>query len=624
VRRRLVEQLERAAAAGLIELDDAPGAQAPPSSPPAEQSADPPAAGPGSSPGSGAPPAPDPPPPSGSSEGGDGASTAPPSRPAARDAVPVPALQEETGERGPQSSADASGVPAGCVPDAQFALPDPADHPDIAAEIARLRRGLLGEFDRPRAEAARDLARLYIALELVPEARAVLATFAAEDVRSRRLDWMARVVAGAPGPAGAQAECGDRQALWQAAAAAARGEAPRALALMRRSGRALQVMPTGLRQRFALRLGGAAADLGDWASAARLEALARRAAPGGAPEPVGIAALAVRIALAAGRVEDAVTGLRRAWARFPGEPEAGAALIELARRVLDGDVPGARDTRSLRLDLGALALARRGSAQAAAAARLESRLAARAFGQMTGLDILALHRRQGTVPEDAYAETVRAITAHPASDRIAPALALLFERRPERFSPVLDDPAFRSALALSFARIGQPARGEAVLEPEDRALPRVARRLAESYLSAGQPDAAAAMAARLADTPEKAVLMARIQEAQGWPARALATLLAADAGGPAMRARLAWAAGDWAAAARALDSLAAAAPDPATLARRDIAAERAASGPGAPAPERTLPAAAIGGPASVAAGIAPYLDRLGEEIATMREALEDG
>lgn len=635
VRRRLVEQLERAAAAGLIELEDAPARPAPAPAPigeaaaaetgnpgsPAEPRLSPaptPAAradGPG--PGEGE--TPEPPAPRGASR----ADTAPPAM-AASTGPPDPAAPARRGgrEAGP-APADA-GAPAGCVPDAQLALPDPADHPDIAAEIARLRRGLVGEFDRPRADAAHDLARLYVALWMAPEARAVLAGFAGEDAQSRTLDWMARVVAGRPGPARAPGDCGDRESLWQAAAAAARGEAPRALALLRRAGRALQLMPAGPRLKFAVRLGAAAADLGDWASAARLEALARRASPGGRARPAGLTALSVRIALAAGRVDDAIAGLRSVWAQFPAEPEAGAALIELARRVLAGDVPGATDTRALRLDLGALALASRGGPQAAAAAQVESRLAARAFGQMTGLDILALHRRQGNVPEDAYAATVRAITARPAADRTAPPLALLFERRPERFSSVLDDPAFRSALALSFARIGQPARGEAVLEPEDRALPRVARRLAESYLAAGQPDAAAAMAARLADSPDKAVLTARIQEAQGWPARALATLLAADAGAPALRARLAWAAGDWAAAARALDSVAGDAPDPTIRARRDVAAARAASGARALDADRAIPAGAVGGPASVAAGIAPYLDRLGGEIDTMREALEDG
>ena len=628
VRKRLVAQLERAAAAGLITLEETdgsgPGPVAPPEpardseagtvTPPARGSSTPSAARPVATDNAGPvarePDAPDP-------RVAEGRAAADASDEAGTAAVARARALAQAAS--PARAPGAPIAPGGCLPVEVLILPEPREHAAPMATLSRLRRGLLGEFDRPRPDAVVALARFQLALRLTHEARAVLVAFTEPGRRRGTLLWMAGVIAGEPGPPGTDAACSDRQALWQAAAAAARGEAARAVALARRAGRALQVMPRDLAALFATRLGHAAADLGDWATARRFEAMARRAAPGGADEPPALVHLSARAALAAGRVEDGVRRLRDLWSRFPAEPGAGRALTELARLVLEDGIPGVSDSQALRRDLGVLALGARGTPRGEEAALLEARLAAGAFGRTAGLDMLALHRRQGVVGDPAYRRGVRAITADSPAQTGGPPLAVLFERDPARFSPVLVDPAFRAALAMSFARIGQPARGEAVLKPQDRGLPRVARSLGRSYLAAGRPDDAGAIASRLPAGTEKATLMARVLEARGRPGRALARLRKADAGGPALRARLAWAAGDWSEAARALDALAAGDRDPAILARRDLARRRAGRADTGPA---TSPAA--GRPASVAAGMAPYLDRLGEEIDSYRKVLEDG
>jgi hypothetical protein len=323
--------------------------------------------------------------------------------------------------------------------------------------------------------------------------------------------------------------------------------------------------------------------------------------------------LAARIALAAGRIAEGIAHLRRLWGRFPDDPDAGEALVALAERVLAGDVPGAEDTGYLRRDLASLALMARGTPLAARAAAAEARLTARSYGRAAGMDLLALHERQDTLDGDAYSAAVSAIAGDGRTGQGQPPLALLFERAPDRYAPVLDDPAFRSSLALSFARIGQPARAEELLEPEDRAVPRIAETLARSYLEADQSAAAAAIAARLPEGPARAEIMAAVFEDQGLPARALAALEAAGpgAGTPAMRARLAWAAGDWDAAAAALAEMENAGPDPAVAARRALAEARAGAVPAA------LPAIRDG-------GVAPYLERVDRELELIREVLADG
>lgn len=608
VRRRLVAQLERAAEAGLITLQPVPGgieaAPAPAPAPPTRRSR-----------------APEPTPEDGRPEASQAAVASPRSKAFAdrpdRDPAAAPPRA-----RGPNAASPArSPAPPATCPEPET-LDLPARHAlaDPAAELARLRRGLLGEFDAPRAGAANDLARFYLTVGLTAEARAVLEAFAEPGPEQDTLVWMAGVLGSGPAAPWPDQECDDLAALWRAAAAAERGEIERALALARRSGRALQRVAPSLRQDFAGRLGHAAADIGDWAGAMRFHALARRSVPRSVPDPSSLIDLSARIALSAGRVDDGLRHLRRLWARYPADPAAGEAILSLARLVMSGDVPGAEDTAELRRDLGSLSLLARGTPAGSTAAALESRLAARAFGKTTGMDLLALHRRQGTVSEPVYARTVNAITAESGDAGQDPPLALMFSRGPERFSPVLDDPAFRSALALSFARIGQPGRAEQVLEPQERALPRVAGALAEAYLDAGRPSAAASMAARLPEGERKAVILARALAAQGRPDRALAVLSASGVDRPELSARLAWAARDWRAAAATLARLAETSPRPDVRARLATARQRAGSLD--PGPE--LAPGSEPGAMRAEARLAPYLDNLKTEIDSIREVLGDG
>jgi len=331
-------------------------------------------------------------------------------------------------------------------------------------------------------------------------------------------------------------------------------------------------------------------------------------------------------------VTEAVQRLRRVWGRFPGDPDSGEALIELADMILEGEVAGAGDTRTLRLDLGALALAARGTPMGARAIVAEAGLAAQAFGRPAGLDLLALARRQQTLSEETYAEAVRELSAETFARPGETPLVVLFEREPARYRPVLGDQAFRTALALSYAEIGLPEKGREVLNGVDLAQPRVARALARAYLDEGQAEAARKMAQHLRSETMRARIVAQSLEMQGKPAEALAQLEEAGAGSPADRARLAWAAGAWGSAAGALAEQMETSPRPDIAARLAVARQRAATGRTAepaggasrpalvPTPSRTAESAFT----PTAKGVAEYLEFLKAETEAIREVLGDG
>jgi len=615
VRRRLIAQIERAAEAGLITLAD-PGADRPPSptpAPPAREPAKtaPPDARPART-GSSPPDAP-----AIRADGGPveaAAGAALPSRKTSDRVAPPDRVAVATAAPGP----GAEPVPPSCHPDTAFALPDPVRHPAPLAGAARHDRSLLGEFDRPRAKAVEALTRSHIALGLGREALGLLAEFGVGVETAPLLAAMAHIVEGET-PAGPGLDgtgCDGAHALWQAMAAALAGAHEEALVGVARAGRALQTVPSPLRRRFAARIGLSAAERGDWLTAGRMLAMAGRGRPATDPPPVAEELLAARIARARGETATALMALRRVWSRFPAEPEAGEGLLALADLAIGGTLPDPGDTRLLRLDLGSLALTARGTALSERAIAAEAQLTALAYGPTAGVDLLALARRQGTMSEAAYVEAVRTVSARAPAGGGGQPLALRVERAPGRYRPVLADPAFRAALALSYAEIGRPERTERFLEPGDLGRPRVAAALARAYLAAGAPQQAEAIAARLPAGAERAEIMAAILEAGGEPARALALLTRAGAGTARDRARLAWAAGDWAAAAVALAEAEAAGPDREIAARLALARARATdagtaagSGPGFE-PTRE--------------GVSRYLEALRAEAQTLRKVLEDG
>ncbi len=614
-RARLLAQLERAAAAGLVTLKPEAGAE--PSGalqgaepPPAEtpgplaDTVDAPAAAPtaGREAGARAAPAPEP--------------AAPEARPAAA------AGRRPAGARGdaapePASVAAARPETADCHPDAAFTLPDPQDEP-FAAALATRRAALLGEFDRPDPAAVADLARLYLAHGLGPEARQAVDGLGAGEA-GPLLSAMADIVTGRP-PASpgalAASGCGGLHELWRRVGRAALLEPASDAADMPDAAtrETLEAMHEPLRSRFAVALAADALRAGGLPAARVFRSVARRGDRAGRPLPPARRLLEARLARAEGDhtgARDLYLGL---WAE--GGTAGAEAMLALSEMALSGALPGAADTHLLRLDLGALALSERGTALGARALAAEAKLAARALGREAGLDLLAHGLADGTLDADAHAAAAAEIAEiAPGAEETTP-LALLYARAPERYRGALAEPAFRAAVARSFAEIGLPERGAALLAPGDLADPALAAALAEGHLSWGAPREALTLAEGLPEGAERADLAARALAALGRPGEALARLEAAGIGTPARRARLAWAAEDWPAAAAALEAQAAEAPSPEVAARLEIAAARA----GRPAPQ----AAPAAPPPSSAAEVAPYLERLRAETAAMKEVLADG
>jgi hypothetical protein len=541
-----------------------------------------------------------------------------------------------------------------CHADREFVLPPATRGQAFADLLAEYNRHLLGEFDRPDPVIAVALARHHLANGLGQEAEDVLAEFAPDAREAPLLTALARAIEDAPqaDPAVLAAEgCGGAHSVWRALAATAGGAGPPAPAALPTG--ALEAFDEPLRSTIAERLGLAALDRGDVEAARAMRAVARRGDRAGHERGARRLLLDAGIARADGDAGRALADLRRVWGG--NGPEADDALLALAQMVASGELAEAGDTRLLRSDLGALSLVEGGSALGERAALAEAELTLRALGRDAAIELVALAHAEGRLSAEARDGALRDFGARENHDPEAEPLAVLHAADPERFAGALSDPTFRAALARSYAGIGLPGLGEALLGEADLADPGLVGDIARGHLAAAGPDAAARLAGHLPEGAERASIEAAALEALGRPAEALARLVAAETGSPADRARLAWAAGDWPAAAAALEALLAepdaalpsevAGSDPSD--RAEIAAQlalalRRAGGAVLPGPARTAladvdPALrdamdALADPSGAAAtdfeatpaGIRRLLEALRVEAAAIREIMDRG
>lgn len=621
-RARLLDQLERAAEAGLIVLDGPQAertseTQAPAASGRSERNA--PAQAMTAAAAKGSPP-------------------------------PMPPANSEVTRAGPETSHVVADPPAParsrqpeqakpetpkCLPTGALALPDPLPPGALAARIAQYRRALIGEFDEPNAAAAVSLARLYIANGFGAEARIVLQEFATGAVETPVLAAISHLADGSPlreGHALAGPACKGLHGLWQAVAAARAGLLPGAMAAAS-SGAALQELPRNLRSQVAIELGLAAASAENWKAARKFQAIAERDRPPGPRKTAKHILLDSALARHHGRDDRALADLQDLWARdwASGLPDAHAALLELARLSEAGGQGALADSHNLRLDLGILAMMARGSETGAHAHLAEVRLTVQAFGRDAALDLLADGYDAGLIGRAAYTAALAELAEReivPAPGRGEdPPLALLYERDPARYAQALAEPGFRTALARSYAETGAPELGAETLRPEDMADPHLAAVFVRAYLAAGSEADAAEAARNLPEGPRRAALMAQVLLAEGDAEAAFAAAEAAgDALDPALAARIAWILGDWNAAASALERQIAAAPDARAQARLSLATARAA----VPAPDRepsredplALPELQPFDP--TAEGVERFLSGLEAEAKAIQEVLDDG
>lgn len=660
-RERLLRELERAAAAGIVTLTDpddpllagaegtppvdpeapaSPEAAPPPADPPPEATrgtapeATPPAETPGhgsdhaEAPEAGGPPAT-------GSEAGHGGAAGP-----EHEGAPEAPEEQAT----PEVLAD---MP--CLPDADLTLAVRDPRIGLMIEIAGLNARLLGEFDAADPETAIELARLYLEAGLGIEARQVLTDFAPGHRLAGVLGAIAQVVEGeaSTGVPGGE-DCTGQHALWQALGRARLGEPGMALAAEARSGRALERLPVALRLFAATLLGHAAADAGNWESARRFHAMGMRSAVGADPtEEASLTLLDARLARQRGEPDAAATLLRDLSLRTD---EIGLrAQIALADLATGGDVHLPEDAlRGLAADLGASALTRRGTPEGAAAFAAETELTRLVDGTAAALDLAAAGLGTGAMDEAAHADLTTRLAAGGESpdEGASTALAHAYIAAPARFGESLRDPTFRAALVTSLAAAGFPGIAEGLLD-SDVALPDSARRaVAQAHLDFGAPDRAAAVAEALPRGPGRTELLARaaleggdasaaLRAASGDPSQGGA---GEDAGEDvaAIAAAAAWRAGSWDAAVSGYDQIVARAPGVDEAVRLAYAAHRAGAATLPDVVRETLAASAPdlipgldalfrSGPVPASAeGAATLIEDSGDEIESMRRLLQDG
>ena len=445
-----------------------------------------------------------------------------------------------------------------CLGNDHFALPDPMTPPALAAEIARHRRALLGEFDRADPDSALALVRLYVANGMGAEALQLLAAFAPAAPESPVLAALAWLVEGRALPRPnllSVPGCGGQHALWQAFDAALDGRHAEAVTLEAAADGGLGQVARGVRGRIAARLGLAAAAAKHWDAARRLSAMAERGlAPDDRLGGAMLTLLEARLDLADG--DRAAAGARLAALR--GAPswvgaEALLMLADLATAEPDG-TPVALDP--LRRDLGVLATSRRGTPLGTRAFLAEARVTALAFGREAALELLSHGRAARLLGEDDYRDALVAIGSARPDPRGGTPLAVLFEHDPASLRPGLGDAGFRAALARSYIALGAPALAERVLHPGDLADGDLRRELAAAHLETGDLAAAERLARGLGSDADRAAIEAGIRRARGDMRGAFEALAMAEAP-PDQLSRVAWAAGDWRASAAALATAAA-------------------------------------------------------------------
>lgn len=564
--RSLIEQFERAARQGLIQLSDAGLPEAPGSEPPEPE----------------APAAPRPADAVDKTEAlafsGAGETVSPmpiPASPNAPEATVSPALplgsQEDEPEtidtlaalarheqveartvfdRDGQSAARREAtppVPSACLGDARMDVASWTDGQPLHRQIPALSRLMVGEFDRPNADAIGDLARLYIRYSFGVEAGALLTSFDVRFEDRALLLQLARAVEAQPletdGPLTVAAPCPGRHGLWQALGGAV--PAFRDAEHFRGIEDAFAEMPPDLRNLLGPRLAGRLLDEGRPEEARRIHDITRR--PGQAAS-VDMQLIGGRLAAAEG---DPVEGVRRLNALVEKNAyNSVEALTYLVKVALEADL--AIPDRVI-LDLRSAALEQRRSEREPVLRALLARALARKGELAAAIEEILAARRD--LPDTAPLFEAVAASVLAAADPgiVGPSLyARTVIEHAALIGPAPENDGARRSIAGHLLDLGLANAALDVLRPATARGEMQARLLAaEAHLRLGAGDAARDLLDGLPGT-EAAGLRARAYALAGEYALAVATL--EDAGLKADARRYVWPSGEWKAAREAAGS----------------------------------------------------------------------
>ncbi|MFN3616313.1 MAG: hypothetical protein ACK4WC_17380, partial [Rubrimonas sp.] len=381
-------------------------------------------------------------------------------------------------------------APPECLPRALFDVAGWGGDQPFDVQAANLRRNLVGEFDRPESSAVVAYARFLVFHGFGLEARSALASFSAFVAPPAALEDMARLVDGEPArPDGALIKgqgCEGGQDIWAAAAAARAGTLDAAKTDADRLRPSLSALPPRLRPVLATPIAQALLTAGDIKGAEMLAAIAHRAEPEGFDADPLLAVRRARLAAARGDFATAETLLGPLTRMF--SPAGVEAMIALGDMRLSRGAPApeglAENMEAVAFTLGATEPARRLLAAAA-------RLRAAGDGVAAALKALQTLADRSQDPAAARFAARSILTDYEPGPRDGPAYA---EAVLAHWPLVGDDPdgdTARIAVAGRLAAMGIENVAETLLEPAIARSNLAAMILAaRAAISAGFPDRA--------------------------------------------------------------------------------------------------------------------------------------
>ena len=417
-----------------------------------------------------------------------------------------------------------------CFENEVFELPEVGMTETLAERIAEHRRSLVGEFDHPDAGSALALVKTYLAAGLGTEARAVLETFIPDHNLTPIYREMSLLLDGAAlseNASVAKSECLGDQALWRSFAAARSGDGTAAVRDEIASGRAIERLPVRVRQLIAAWIGFAAAKTGEWDVARRMEAMAERSAISGGEVFGRSLLLSARLALWREDHAQAIELLGEARQTDPAS--ADDALLMLGDLALRSEALLGAETSGLRTDLAGLSSTMIGTETAEKAFEFEVRLLDRAASRDEAIALLSYGVEAGLFPQDRHVSLLSSIVSEPTINDLSRPLALIYLDDPGRYESALEQPGFRRALIQSMARLGLPSLAKPIFRSEDAGDSSIVAPLSQAYLDADDPREALELANHLPEGPEKHRLIGAALLANGQAGQAKGHLAASAA-----------------------------------------------------------------------------------------------
>ena len=406
---------------------------------------------------------------------------------------PVPAESENPERTPPVELVDAEpSLPPRaveqCFARERLLLPDYPSSTEFINAVAEKRRSLVGEFDTGDPETAIDLAKSYISVGFTLEAKTVIAEYASEHPLGQFLTDASGLLDGQPAPAGSAVltpDCLGSQALWRALSQALADESASAIRSELSGGNSLEEFPSFPRQMISARLGLAAADVGQWDTARRMEAMALRSAKGLSFGTLGQTHL-LSHALSAWREDPERARMHLELATNGDAESALTALMMRAEGALNNP-DGESDLDRLIADLGELARKEIGTPLGAKAFGLEARLFSRNASLSKTISFLSDATEIGLLDPAKHTELLsELVSSGDEKDETTP-LAIAYLEDPATLNGHLDQAPLRRALVTSLAEVGLPAMAQTLLRDGDLTEEQVALALADAFLEADDP-----------------------------------------------------------------------------------------------------------------------------------------